>query len=71
MFQQAVLLKRLVIAYFEELAHAAKLKNAQEFAEEINLLHEGATSIAHISGNSHAAQKAKSVAIKLIENANC
>lgn len=66
-FQEAVLHKRLMIAYFEELARAAKLKNPKRIAEEINLLHEGAISVAHVTGDTRAAQKAKAMAEILIE----
>ena len=58
--------KRLMIAYFEELARAAELKNPQGIAEEINLLHEGAIAVAHITGDATAAGKAKTVAIERI-----
>ena len=61
--------KRLVVAYFEELAHAANIANPARFAEEINLLHEGATAVAHISGEPVEALKAKAVAAKLVEDA--
>ena len=66
-FQEAATHKRLVQAYFEELARAANLKNPKELAEEINLLHEGATAVAHISGNHGAAKRAKQTAKKLID----
>lgn len=65
-FQEAATHKRLVQAYFEELARAARLKNPKELAEEINLLHEGATAVAHISGKHKGAQVAKQAARKLI-----
>lgn len=68
-FQEAVLHKRLVIAYFEELARAAKLNDPQRLAEEINLLHEGATAVAHITGDATAAGRARAVAAHLIEDA--
>ena len=66
-FQEAATHKRLVQAYFEELARAANLKNPKDLAEEINLLHEGATAVAHISGKHKAAQLAKQTARKLID----
>ena len=69
-FQEALLHKRLVVAYLEELARAAELKNPQQIAEAINLLHEGAISVAHVTGDSSAALKAKAVAAKLIESAS-
>ncbi len=69
-FQESVLHKRLVVVYFEELARAAELNDARRVAEEINLLHEGATAVAHITGDPNAARKAKDAAAKLIENAS-
>ena len=65
-FQQAMLHKRLVIAYFEELARAAELDEPQRVAEEINLLHEGATAVAQINGDPGTARKAKAVAATLV-----
>lgn len=69
-FQEALLHKRLMVAYFEELTRAAHLENPQQLAEEINLLHEGATAIAHINGDPDIACKAKAAARKLITNSN-
>lgn len=69
-FQEAVLHKRLMVAYFEELARAAQLNGPRQLAEEINLLHEGAIAVAHITGDPDTAVKAKSVAARLIESAN-
>ena len=69
-FQEAMLHKRLMIAYFEELARAAQLNDAREVAEEINLLQEGATAVAHITGDPGAARRAKAVAARLIEDAS-
>jgi AcrR family transcriptional regulator len=69
-FQESVLHKRLMIAYFEELAWAAKLSDARRVAEEIHLLQEGAIAVAHISDNPSAARKAKTVAARLIEDAS-
>ena len=68
-FQAAILHKRLSLAYLEELAYAANLDDPKEIAAEINLLHEGAASVAHVSGNPEAASMAKSIAAKLIEAA--
>jgi len=65
-FQASAMHKRLMIAYFEELAHAAQLKNPRQFAEKINLLHEGATAVAHITGNNEAASQARKIAHQLI-----
>lgn len=68
-FKEALMHKRLVIAYFEELARAAGLRNPREVAQEIHLLHEGATAMAHITGEASAARQAKAVAARLIDQA--
>ena len=68
--QEAVVHKRLMIAYFEELARAANLLDPHRIAEEINLLHEGATAVAHVTGDADTARKAKAVALQLIKNAS-
>jgi AcrR family transcriptional regulator len=65
-FQEAVTHKRLVVAYLEELAHAAGHPEAKRIAEEINLLHEGATAIVHITGSTEAARTAKIAASRLL-----
>lgn len=67
-FQEASIHKRLLIAYFEELARAAQLDQPQQLAEEINLLQEGAIAVAHIAGDWKAARKAKDVAARLIKD---
>lgn len=66
-FHEAALHKRLVVAYFEELARSAGLNAPQQLAEEINLLHEGAIAVAHVTGDPNAAARAKAVAARLIE----
>ena len=68
-FQEAAMHKRLIIAYFEELARADGLRNPQRLAEEINLLHEGATAVAHMTGDPAVAIRAKEVAERLIRQA--
>ena len=68
-FQEARLHKRLMVAYFEELARAANLKDPQKVAEEIHLLHEGATAVAHVVGDASPARQAKERAAKIIEEA--
>ena len=68
-FREAAMHKRLMVAYFEELARAAGLQDPARLAEEINLLHEGAIAVAHITGDPSAAGKAKAVAAQLIETA--
>jgi hypothetical protein len=59
--------KRLMIGYFEELARAAGLHEPERVAQEINLLHEGATAVAHISGDAGAARRARALAARLLE----
>jgi AcrR family transcriptional regulator len=68
-FQQAILHKRLMVAYFEELARAAQLDDPGRIAEEINLLHEGAVAVAHVTGDIRTARKAKVLAQSLIASA--
>ena len=68
-FQEAKLHKRLMLAYFEELARAADLNDPLLVAEQINVLQEGAISVAHVTGDYKAAKKAKAVAEKVIEDA--
>ena len=65
-FQEARLHKRLTLAYFEELAHAAGLDAPEDVAQTINLLHEGATAVAQISGDLTAARTAKRAAACLV-----
>jgi len=65
-FQEVVLHKRLMIAYFEELARAAGLNEPTRIGEEINLLHEGATAVAQVSGDPQPASLAKAMAVRLI-----
>jgi AcrR family transcriptional regulator len=66
-FQEARIHKRLVIAYFEELARAAELDDPAQIAQEINLLHEGATAVAYINSDPTVARRAKAIAAVLIE----
>jgi AcrR family transcriptional regulator len=65
-FQEVILHKRLIIAYFEEQIRAAGLPNPEQLAGEINLLHEGATAFAQVTRDSSVAQKAKAVAEKIL-----
>jgi len=65
-FKEAAMHKRLVVAYFEELARAANLAEPRSVAEQVNLLHEGATAVAHITGDPKEARKAKAIAVTLI-----
>ena len=68
-FQVVVLHKRLMIAYFEELARAAGLDEPARIGEEINLLHEGATAVAQVNGDPSTARRAKAMAARLIDAA--
>ena len=65
-FHAAVLHKRLMVAYFEELARTAGAEDPKRLAEEINLLHEGAIAVAHITGDSEVARKARDAAAVLL-----
>ena len=65
-FQGARAHKQLVIDYFEELARAAGLADPEFAAAEINLLHEGATAVAHIMRDPGAARTAKAAAACLL-----
>jgi AcrR family transcriptional regulator len=69
-FQEVVLHKRLMIAYFEELARAAGLDEPARIGEEINLLHEGATAVAQVNGDPATARRAKAMAARLINDAD-
>ncbi len=64
-FRAAVLHKRLVLAYFEELAHAARVAEPKRIAAEINLLHEGAIAVAQITRITEPAWQARSMAAQL------
>ncbi len=65
-----------ILRYVNELCQSAKLNDPDELAEQINLLIEGAIVIAHVVGRvnnnnyapSDAAQRAKTMATKLIED---
>lgn len=65
-FRAAVMHKRLVLAYFEELAHAARLAEPKRIAAEINLLHEGALAVAQMTRTSEPARQAKRMATRLL-----
>lgn len=65
-FRAASMHKRLVLAYFEELAHAARLAEPKRIAAQINLLHEGALAVAQITRTSESARQAKRMASSLL-----
>jgi len=69
-FQEVVLHKRLMIAYFEELARAAGLSEPARIAAQINILHEGATAVVQINGDPAMARLAKAIATQLVEAAS-
>lgn len=65
-FQAAALHKRLVLAYLEELCHAAGLVEAKQMAATMNLLHEGATAVAQVTRSPEPARSAKAVAASIL-----
>ena len=65
-FRAASMHKRLVLAYFEELAYAARLAEPKRIAGEINLLHEGALAVAQMTRTSEPARQAKRMASRLL-----
>jgi AcrR family transcriptional regulator len=65
-FRAAALHKRLTLAYFEELAHAARLAEPKRIAAEINLLHEGATAVAQMTRTAEPARQARRMAAQLL-----
>lgn len=69
-FREAAMHKRLVLAYFEELARAAGFAEPKRIADEVNLLHEGAIAVAHVTGDAGAAHRAKAAAARLLDAAD-
>jgi AcrR family transcriptional regulator len=65
-FRAAVMHKRLVLAYFEELTHAARFAEPKRIAAEINLLHEGAIAVAQMTRTAELARQAKRMAGQLL-----
>ncbi|UVF22681.1 TetR/AcrR family transcriptional regulator (plasmid) [Microvirga terrae] len=65
-FRTAVLHKRLTLAYFEELAHAARFAEPKRIAAETNLLHEGAIAVAQMTRSVEPARQAKRMASQLL-----
>ena len=65
-FRAAALHKRLTLAYFEELAHAARLAEPKRIAAEIHLLHEGAIAVAQMARTAAPARQAKRMAAQLL-----
>jgi len=66
-FRAALMHKRLVLAYFEELAHSARFAEPKQIAAEINMLHEGAIAVAQMNRAGEPAQQAKRMAAQLLE----
>lgn len=64
--REATMHKRLMLAYFEELARREGLASPAQAAEEINLLHEGAISVAQMTGEPGAARAARKVAARML-----
>ncbi len=65
-FRASSMHKRLALAYFEELAHAARFAEPKRIAAEINLLHEGAVAVAQITRIVEPARQAKRMAQQLL-----
>jgi AcrR family transcriptional regulator len=65
-FRAALMHKRLVLAYFEELAHAARFAEPRRIATEINLLHEGAMAVAQMTRIAEPVRQAKRMAGHLL-----
>lgn len=68
-FDEAVSHKRQVRTYLEELARDAGAGEPGELATAINILHEGAIAVAHVTGQKQAAHQAKDVARRIIDEA--
>lgn len=66
-FRAALMHKRLVLAYFEELAHAARFAEPKRIADTINLLHEGATAIAQMTRTGEPVRHSKRMAARLLD----
>ena len=67
--QQVQLHKRLYLAYFEELARAARLPDPRTVARQIVMLHEGAVAFAQVLGPKGAAATARRAAEAIIDKA--
>ncbi|MEI2301908.1 TetR/AcrR family transcriptional regulator [Ensifer sp. MJa1] len=65
-FRAALMHKRLVLAYFEELAHAARFAEPKRTADMINLLHEGAVAIAQMTRTGEPVRQSKRMAASLL-----
>lgn len=65
-FRAALMHKRLVLAYFEELAHAARFAEPKRISDTINLLHEGAMAIAQMTRTGEPVRQSKRMAVSLL-----
>ncbi|MEY9626225.1 TetR/AcrR family transcriptional regulator [Sinorhizobium fredii] len=65
-FRASAMHKRLVLAYFEELAHAARFADPKRIAAEINLLHEGAVAVAQMTRTAEPVRQTKRMADRLL-----
>lgn len=65
-FRAALMHKRLVLAYFEELAHAARFAEPKRISDTINLLHEGATAIAQMTRTGEPVRQSKRMAVSVL-----
>jgi AcrR family transcriptional regulator len=65
-FQHAATHKRLVAAFYEDLARAAKVTNPKDVGQKLQILFEGAMATAHVSRDQKAAERAKEIAALLM-----
>ncbi len=68
-FRAALMHKRLVLAYFEELAHAARFDEPKQIADTINLLHEGAIAVAQMTRTVEPVRNSKRMVTILLAQA--
>jgi AcrR family transcriptional regulator len=68
-FRAALMHKRLVLAYFEELAHAARFAEPKQIADTINLLHEGALAVAQMTRTVEPVRNSKRMVTILLAQA--
>ncbi|OCP03038.1 TetR family transcriptional regulator [Ensifer sp. LC499] len=66
-FRAALMHKRLVLAYFEELAHAARIAEPKRIADAINLLHEGAVAVAQVTRSAEPVRQSRRMAVTLFD----
>lgn len=69
-FREAAGHKRLVVAYLEELTHAGGFTEPKRLAQEINVLIEGATAVAHVTRSASPARLARSMAAQILDAAS-